>query len=98
MTEKTGITAADDQLKTYEEQLDDVAARAMAGRINRRTFEREMDEISTDNTLTMFLIGGGDPENARAQEWLRRQREIHLKSIKQLANDIFGGRYTTKDG
>ena len=94
----TGIKSADDQLETYEEQLQETCAKALAVRIKRSGFEREMDQISTDNTLVMFLTGGGDVENPSAKKWLKKQRTIHRKSIKLLADDIFSGRYSDTDG
>ena len=86
------------QSKLYEAQLHDVAALAMGGRIKRRAFEREMRKISSANTLAMFLIGGGYPKKANARKWLDKQEKIHRKSIKMLADDIYSGRYTDKDG
>ena len=97
MMADTGSTEGNDQSNIYEEQLQELVALAMAGRINRRTFEREMKLISYGNTLAMFLIGGGEEKNERAAIWLEKQDAIHIKSIGILAAAIFSGEYT-KDG
>ena len=86
------------QSELYNEQLEDVCARAMTGRIKRRAFEREMIDISEANTIDMFFIGVGFPNNQAAQKWLKKQEDIHRKSIKLLADDIYAGRYADTDG
>jgi hypothetical protein len=85
---------ADDHLETYEEELQILVAEALSGRIKKGKFKREMLKLSTDSTLIMFLIGEGNPENKNAKKWLAKQKAIHRKSIKQLADDIYNGRYS----
>ena len=89
---------ADDQMEMYEEQLQTLCAQALAGRITKSEFKREMLDISTASTLIMFLTGGGDPKNPYAVKWLAKQKAIHRKSTKQLANDIYSGRYSDEGG
>jgi hypothetical protein len=89
---------ADDHMAMYESELRDLVARAIAGRIKKGKFKREMLKLSTDNTLVMFLIGGGNPNNPNAKKWLAKQKAIHRKSTNQLAADIYGGRYSDEGG
>jgi len=89
---------ADDQLADYENQLQETTALALAGRIDRRTFEREMLKNSTETTLIMFLTGGGNVKDPDAKKWLTKQKAIHRKSVKAFAEDIYSGRYSDETG
>lgn len=89
----TGDKRADEQLKVYEEQLQEVVAKALLGAIGRRELENELTRLSEANTLTMFLLAGGDVSNPRAQKWIEGQNEIHKRSARKLANDVMSGKY-----
>lgn len=97
MAIETGDPRVDEQLRIYEQAIQNACAKALAGDITRRELEAELISLSTDNTLTMFLLGGGSLATKEARDWLDKQNIIHINSARKLAKDVFNGRYSMSD-
>ena len=94
MIPKTSDPEIDALLETYYQGLDDLTLLALDGQIDERTFREEAERIILATLLLLFLLGGGDPNSKAGKKALAEQREQHRRSIRNLSDDIFSGRYS----
>jgi hypothetical protein len=89
-----GNPTADPQLLRYYQQIDDLTGRALAGDIDERGFQQELNRLTTAAILLLFLLGGGDVGSPAGARQLAQHQQIARESAARLASDIFDGRYS----
>lgn len=90
-----GVPAIDGKLADYQAELTALCTRARAGEIERADFEREMEAI-VNAALEAFFLTGAETDTIPfdAINQIGEEKYIALRSIRNLANDIYDGRYS----
>ena len=96
MPSRTGNEEADKKLEEYNIALQELAALAMSGKVNRGDFVREAIRISDHYTNMLFMLGGADMNNKDALLALDKLLEQNRRSSRKLAADIFSGKYNVE--
>lgn len=91
---QTGDKDIDPELKRYYGELDTLSRQAIAGEIDRKSFEEQARDIVIAAMLLAFALGGGDPKSPDARLTVASQRVIALKSVDDLAADLYSGKFS----